>query len=198
MSIKKIFGNKLIIILTGLLLFFAGLSVWSLRNNNLNMIKLREAVYTADRQNGNVETALDNLRQYVYSHMNTNLRSGQNFDSDEPPIQLVNRFNRALEAEQARVAALGGANKVYIEAQSKCEVSSLPLTARAQCVQDYVSTYGNGIPQLNLPPKELYTFDFVSPLWSADFAGFMILVTIVTFLAIISEILYLFIVKSKK
>jgi hypothetical protein len=105
--------------------------------------------------------------------MNTDLRVG---NSTEPPIQLVNEFNRAVEAEQARIAALTGqANQVYVDAQRQCEVSSIPLTVRAQCIQDYVSTHATNIPQLVLPPKEVYTFDFASPTWSPDLAGWSML-----------------------
>jgi hypothetical protein len=157
-----------------LALLFIGLltsvsfSIYGLRANNLKMIHLREAVYTADEQNGDIAGTLKNLRDYVFSHMNTNLRPA---NSTEPPIQLVNQFNRIVAAEQARIEALGGANQVYVEAQRKCEVASVSLMARAQCIQQYVSEHGNGVPQLNLPPKEFYTFDFASPRWSPDLAG---------------------------
>lgn len=154
----------------------AAISIFALRANNLKMAELRQAVYTADENGGDVETALRNLRSFVYGHMNTNLRAGST--SSEPPIQLVNRFNSAVAAEQARVAKLSNASRVYNDAQAQCERASLPLTQRAQCIQDYVTKYGSGIPQLNLPPKEFYTFDFASPLWSPDLAGFALIATL--------------------
>lgn len=169
------------------LLISISISIFALRNNNLQMVSLRNEVYSADEQNGNVETALNKLRSYVYSHMNTDLRAGSS--SSGAPIQLVNRFNRAVAAEQARVAALNNATQVYADAQAKCEKSSLPLTVRAQCIQDYVAEYGNGIPQLNLPPKEFYTFDFVSPAWSPDLAGWSLVASIVLVLLLIIRLL---------
>ncbi len=154
----------------------AAISIFALRANNLKMAELRQAVYTADENGGDVEAALRNLRSFVYGHMNTDLRAGST--SSEPPIQLVNRFNSAVTAEQARVAKLSNASRVYSDAQAQCERASLPLTQRAQCIQDYVTKYGSGIPQLNLPPKEFYTFDFASPLWSPDLAGFALIATL--------------------
>jgi hypothetical protein len=187
---------SVVVILIGLILGVS-LSIYGLRANNLKMIELRQTVIKTDEDNGDIETALNNLRQFVYAHMNTNLRAGSN--SNEPPIQLVNQFNRAVAAEQARVAALGGANKVYVDAQNTCEISSISLMARAQCIQQYVSEHGNGIPQLNLPPKELYTFDFASPTWSPDLAGWAIIASVLFgILLVIRLILGRYINKSQR
>ena len=165
---------SVLVIVAGLIIS-VGVCIYALRQNNLTMTRLRTAVYAADESNGDIETALNNLRVFVYGHMNTNLKSG---NSNEPPIQLVYSFNRAVAAEQARVTALGGANQVYVEAQKQCETSSVPLTVRAQCIQDYVATHAVNVPQLNLPPKEVYTFDFASPSWSPDVAGWSMLAAI--------------------
>lgn len=154
---------------------FGSVSVIALRSNNMRMIELRQAVYVTDEQNGDVEAALRALREHVYAHMNTNLRQGSS--STEPPIQLVGRFNRAVAAEQARIAASGGSNKIYVEAQAACENPNVPLTVRAKCVQDYVAANGSSVPQIQLPPKELYTFDFASPRWSPDLAGLSLAMT---------------------
>lgn len=165
----------MVVLIIGFLLAGA-VTIFALRANNLKMAELRETVYTADANGGDVETALRNLRSFVYGHMNTNLRSGST--SSEAPIQLVNRFNAVVAAEQKRVSGLNNASQVYADAQAQCERSSLPLTARAQCIQDYVTQHGNGIPQLNLPSKDFYTFDFVSPLWSPDLAGWSLILTL--------------------
>jgi hypothetical protein len=163
------FSSISLITITIALVVCAGISIFALRANNLKMAELRQAVYAADEKNGDVETALNNLRIFIYGHMNTDLRSGN--AGSQPPIQLVNRFIRAVAAEQARVAAQSNAAKVYSDAQAQCERSNLPLTARAQCIQNYVSTHGTSSQQPNLPPKEFYTFDFASPGWSPDLAG---------------------------
>lgn len=142
------------------------------------MLRLKNDVFFADEQNGDVETALQKLRTYVFSHMNTDLRGGSG--STEPPIQLIHRFNRAVAAEKARISAQSTqAAVIYTEAQNQCENPNIPLTARAQCIQDYVTTNGKGIEQLKLPPKEYYTFDFVSPYWSFDLAGMSLIFAVV-------------------
>lgn len=180
---------------TLLVLFFlsVAVSIFALRDNNIKMTKLREAVYVADERNGDVETALTTLRVFVYGHMNTDLRAGSN--SSQPPIQLVNKFNKAVEAERARYAALGGTNKVYADAQSVCEKPTIPLTARAQCIQDYVTANSQGLPQLVLPPKEAYTFDFIGPRWSPDLAGWALVATAVIGIFIVVRLIIGFVIK---
>jgi hypothetical protein len=42
------------------------------------MIELREQVFEADKEDGDVEGALRELREHVHSHMNTDLASGEN------------------------------------------------------------------------------------------------------------------------
>lgn len=181
------FKDSSLLILIALVIVSGFTTIFALRNNNQNMLKLKTAVLQVDEDNGDVEAALLQLRNYVYSHMNTNMRAGSN--SSEPPIQLVNKFNRIVAAEQSRVASLNNSTAVYADAQARCEKSSIPLTARAQCIQDYVSANGNGIPQLNLPPKEFYTFDFASPTWSPDLAGISLVVFLLSLGALFIRLL---------
>ncbi len=79
---------------------FALLAVYGLRSNYATMTVLRQAVYTADEQNGDVEGALAKLRAHVYGHMNTNLNSGSN--AIKPPIQLKARYERLTAGDQER------------------------------------------------------------------------------------------------
>lgn len=58
--------------------------IFALRANNEQMIVLRDAVYAADKNDGNTEQALQKLRAYVYGHMNTDLAAGPN--AVHPPI----------------------------------------------------------------------------------------------------------------
>jgi hypothetical protein len=170
------FRKPSLYILIACTVFFSALAIYSLRANNLKMLQLKNAVYVADEQNGDIEGALQELRSYVNGHMNTQLRSP---DATEPPIQLINQFNRYIEAEQAKVANQD-TNQIYKDAQAQCETGAIPLTARAQCIQDYIIANGGNTAVLVIPPKELYTFDFVSPLWSPDIAGFSIILAILS------------------
>lgn len=162
------------------------LSIFALRQNNLTMVTLRTDVYTADKQGGDVEAALRELRTFVYSHMNTNLRAGST--SSEAPIQLTDTYNRLVAAEQARVAALGGNAAVYTAAQQKC-IDKTDQSEKLQCIQQYLSDNGGNKFQLSLPSKEFYTFDFISPAWSPDLAGLSIVVAAISGILLILRLI---------
>ena len=138
------------------------------------MIKLRAAVFSADKAGGDTETALKNLREFVYAHMNTNLDSGS---SVKPPIQLKYQYERLVAAEKARVDAAN--TQVYTDAQTYCQAlypSSFSGGPRVPCITDYVTSHGT---QAQPIPDGLYKFDFVSPTWTPDLAGWSIVVTVV-------------------
>jgi hypothetical protein len=156
------------------------------RNNDIEMVGLREAVYVADEQGGDIETALRELRDFVTTHMNADLRKGSNTIESEDPIQLVNTYNRAVAAEQVRVSTERA--KIASEAQSSCEKQFPlpPLTRRAQCVQEYKDA--RTVTERTID-KQYYTYDFVSPSWSPDEAGLSLLVSVTTGLALAATIL---------
>lgn len=176
------------------LLICGGLYIYGMRANNVKMLELKQAVAVADEQNGDIEGALQDLRSFVNSHMNTQLRADE---SSEPPIQLVGQFNRYIEQERAKIAAQGNANKIYKDAQARCETGAIPLTARAQCIQEYVVANGGSSEELNLPPKELYTYDFVSARWSPDLAGVSLLGTIFFAVLLVIRLVAGFFIKRK-
>ena len=150
--------------------------VFALRQNNLQELKLRDAVIAADKDNKDVEGALTELRTFMYSHMNTSLSSGPN--AIKPPIQLKYSYERLVEAEQQRLTVEN--SKVYIEAQAECEKrfpKGLSGSGRIPCITDYVAS--RGVEQKNIPDS-LYKFDFVSPTWSPDLAGWSMLAAIVS------------------
>lgn len=151
--------------------------VLSLRNNNITALRLRDQVTQVDKDNGDIELALRELRSYVYAHMNTNLSSGQN--AIRPPIQLKYRYERLLEAEQQRVSIESA--KIYSDAQAECEKQfpkGLSGSGRIPCVTQYISS--RGVTQRPIEDS-LYKFDFVSPVWSPDLAGWSLIVASVSF-----------------
>jgi hypothetical protein len=153
---------------------FGLISIYALRQNNVTMIKLRNQVYQADQDNKDVEGSLRTLREYVYAHMNTDLTSGGN--SIYPPIQLKYSYDRAL------AAAGGGSDqnsKIYTDAQTECERQfphGLYGSNRIPCIQSYISSHG--IKEAALPTASLYEFDFVSPRWSPDLAGWSLVASV--------------------
>lgn len=147
-------------------------SIVALRENNLHMVKLRDAVYAADKNNGDVKGALTNLQRYVTAHMNTSLSSGNT--SVYPPIQLKYTYDRQ------RAANLQVSNaQVYNDAQKYCEQQNptdFSGRNRVPCIEQYVE--GHGV-QAKPIPDAMYKFDFISPTWSPDLAGFSLLATLV-------------------
>lgn len=154
-------------------LLCVGVAVFALRNNYSTMVELRENVYQADREGEGVEESLQALRAYVNSHMNTNLTSGS--ESVYPPIQLSETYKRLQEAELAKVNATNP--NLYTEAQEHCERStpdSFSGGPRVPCIEQYVKEHGQSLEPV---PDELYKFDFVSPAWSPDLAGWSLVLS---------------------
>lgn len=150
------------------------------------MIKLRQAVYEADKNNQDTESALKSLQAYVTTHMNTSLTSGQN--SVYPPIQLKYTYERLITAQTENASRDG--NQLYIEAQRYCEgQNSTDFSGRNRipCIEQYVDSHGG--TQQTAIPDSLYKFNFVSPIWSKDLAGWSTLAAIIFWLAFVSSLL---------
>jgi len=157
-----------------LALVSAVVCVFALRSNNLQMVELRQTVYQADKDNGDVEAALRNLREYVYGHMNTSLAAGTNV---RPPIQLKYTYERLVAASKA--GATAGNSDIYSQAQTYCEQaipSGFSGSYRLSCIEAFVKQHTLGTTQDI--PKNLYQFDFVSPKWSPDLAGLSVVATV--------------------
>jgi preprotein translocase subunit SecF len=147
---------------------FLVIGIFAARQNNLRSIELRDEVLKVDQQNGDVEAALQKLREHIYSHMNAGLSS----DSLQQPIQLKYRYERLLAQQQEKASQTN--QKLYAEAQAFCERQGGSLRGdRVPCVQQYVSERSSSAAVTI--PDELYKFDFVSPRWSPDLAGFSLL-----------------------
>jgi predicted small secreted protein len=164
-------------ILIGLAIVFAVISVLSLRSNNQQMVILRAAVFTADKNNGDIEGSLKKLRKYVFAHMNTNLSSG--FSAVKPPIQLKYHYDRLLENAKneyssTNAAMLNKAEQICIE-QYPGSVFSQP---RLQCAKAYAAEHPVSLKSI---PEDQYKFDFASPPWTTDLAGWSMILS-VTFL----------------
>ena len=168
--------QKITYVFVASILFFT-VGFLAARNNYVVMTELREQVIIADRDNGDVETALAKLREHVYSHMNTDLTSGSN--PIHPPIQLKGRYDRLMANEAERVKAENAAVQARGEAICGAQYPAGGFNApRVACVQNYVSQ--NAVKE-NAVAEDLYKFDFVSPAWTPDLAGISLLVGTVLF-----------------
>lgn len=166
--------------------FFTALSVIGLTANSQGAKDRYDALIAVDQSGGDVEAALNDLRVYIYSHMNTQIGSELGV---KPPIQLNGTYSRLVEAENARVAQVN--DDVYAKAQVECEaiygVGALQ-SGRVPCVQTYID---NNTVKLVTVEDDFYKFDFVPPRWSADLAGIsMVIAGIFGLLFSIDLILY--------
>jgi len=162
----------------------AAVAVFALRQNNLTMITLRDQVYAADKNNQDVEAALQKLRAYVYGHMNTKLASGD--DAVYPPIQLKYTYERLQNAAQTQ--AQQNNSQTYNAAQQYCEQqdsTDFSGRNRVPCVEKYVSEHGVRVAKI---PDAMYKFDFVSPSWSPDIAGFSVAIAVVALILLILRV----------
>lgn len=158
-----------------LLIVFVLVSAFLLRQNNLEMIKKRNLVLQADEQNGDVEKALSELQKYVLSHMNTSL--GQN------GIYLEHTYQRAYDrAVQEGLKDDSASRNLYEQADQACQAvfnRTYSFPAYTQCVAERLTEESSNDPLSNvaLPSVDIFRYNFVSPVWSPDFAGFSVLIT---------------------
>jgi hypothetical protein len=96
---------------------------------------------------------------------------------DNAPVQLSRSYERAKAAETARVTA--EREKVTQDGIAFCEgqFAASRLTVRSQCIADYGAA--NPVQPERTIVVDLYRYDFVSPIWTPDRAGWLVLVSIV-------------------
>ena len=176
-----------------LLVVLSAASAYSLRQNNLHMIELRNLVLQADKQNKDIPVALTNLRNYIATHMNTGM--------GERGIYLEHSYQRAYDAAVQQAANGGSASAAkYQQADKECQslfsrTASFP--AYIQCVTDKVVALGaaaDPIASIKAPSADLYRFNFVSPAWSPDVAGFILLALVLTAIILVGRLALLTVV----
>lgn len=163
-----------------LFIISAIICVFALRHNNQTMVELRNEVYAADKNNDDVNAALNKLRSYIFAHMNTNLSAG---NSIKPPIQLKYTYQRLYDEEYNRIQAAN--QKIYDRAKTACKPNTSGYDpVRLACIQNYAVNHGVKGADINIPAG-LYQFDFVSPIWTPDLAGWTLLLSILFFIALV-------------
>ena len=174
-----------LVILLILMLF---VSATFLRLNNTGMIARRNAVTAADKSGNTQEIAsrIYDLQRYSTSHMNAD--SGifylqEQYNRDVRKAMSVDNGSGA-DSPQARADAICNPNLSvhgYSKAYQDCMLAE--LTKEGQ-VTDPSS--------MRLPSPALYRYDgFPSPIWSPDFAGWSVLVTVLIFIVIVGRLITL-------
>lgn len=144
-------------------------SVYFLRQNNLQMVELRNNVVKADEQGGDISGALEKLNEHVFHHMNTKIVR---------PIELVNTYNKQA-ALAIQAANQDNSRDLYAEGTAQCERRGVPLSSIAQCISEYAlnNNAGGGPKEIILPDKNRFVYTFATARWTPDLAGFSVLIT---------------------
>lgn len=162
--------------LVALLVLSVFVSATFLRLNNIEMIKRREAVLSADKVGDNeiIKQRLYDLQRYVVSHMNTDMGKG---------VYLENTYRRDVQAIYTKAS---GVDNIYKKAQEVCAPQFTSWSqAYVQCTISELAKYPAASSELKLPKANTYLHVYVSPLISLDFAGLSVMVSIVILTMII-------------
>jgi hypothetical protein len=169
-----------------LFILMSFLAATFLRLNNIGMIERRTAVTDADSAGDSqiTKNRLYDLQTYVASHMNTDMGKG---------VYLESSYRRDVQTAYTLAARdINPNGNIYKKAQEVCAPKFTGYSyAYLQCTTNELAKYpasDNLISSINLPQPEMYLHDFVSPLWSPDFAGWSVLVCIAIFTMIIVRI----------
>ena len=178
-----------LIILLVLMLF---ITATFLRLNNVGMISRRNAVAAADKSGDvdQIQQRLYDLQRYAAGHMN----------ADTGVMYLQEQYNRDVQ-RQAESASSSGSTKA-LEIRRQAEEVCRPQfngwsPAYVQCYVNELNKHPSDeiSAQLTPPSSALYRYSFVSPLWSPDFAGFSIVVSLIISLFIFLRLLSLAILR---
>ena len=163
-------------------LFFTGM----IRNGN-GAVERFNSLNAVDQAGGDVEKALNELRSYIYSHMNTEI-GGPN--GIYPPIQLKGTYERLVAFEQDRVKDAN--DLLYPEAQAFCEANGdqgFSGRNRTECIAEYIEKNGTKSQEVE---EAYYKYDFTAPRWSPDLAGYSLITSIIFgFITVVSLLMYL-------
>jgi len=159
-----------------------------LRLNNIGMEQRRDALVAVDKtgDQAQITARLGDLRDYVSAHMNTDLGHG---------VPLQASYDRAVEvARQAALNTTGSAGNIYKLADEYCKPQFRAYsTAYLNCFLAQLNKYPSDAidtdQQIKWPDANLYMYNFVSPVWSPDLAGWTVLVSLVLLIIIIVRII---------
>lgn len=180
-SIYKIIVFGILTVIS-IFLFFTGMI-----SNGNGAVQRFNALNAVDQAGGDVETALNELRSFIYTHMNTEI-GGPN--GIYPPIQLKGTYERLVAVEQARVKDAN--DLLYPEAQAFCEANGnqgFSGRNRTECIAEYIEKNGTKAVEVE---EAYYKYDFTAPRWSPDLAGYSLVASILFgFITVLSLLMYL-------
>lgn len=162
----------------------------ALRLNNVGMEKRRQSVLSADKEL-NESVAIDRLtelRSYVNSHMNAN--------TGRIPLQnILNRDYDAAVKEASEKAKNNPNGNIFKKAESVCKPRFMGtygyIRGYIQCILDEQQKYPAENSEISLKqlPTEAYQYEFSSPLWTPDLAGWTTLISLFIVIFILVKII---------
>lgn len=170
-----------LIILLVLSLF---ISATFLRLNNTGMISRRNAIEGADKSGDTQDTSsrIYDIQRYAAAHMN----------ADTGVFYLQSQYDR--DVKKAVTAASGDSSTGDNSPQAKADAICNPnlqihgySLAYQNCMLEQLSKAGQVVDpaSITLPNPALYRYSFTSPLWSPDFAGWAVLVSLLLTIMIV-------------
>lgn len=170
-----------LIILLVLSLF---ISATFLRLNNTGMISRRNAIEGADKSGDTQDTSsrIYDIQRYAAAHMN----------ADTGVFYLQSQYDR--DVKKAVTAASGDSSTGDNSPQAKADAICNPnlqihgySLAYQNCMLEQLSKAGQVVDpaSIMLPNPALYRYSFTSPLWSPDFAGWAVLVSLLLAIMIV-------------
>ncbi|HRJ06028.1 MAG TPA: hypothetical protein PK096_00450 [Candidatus Saccharibacteria bacterium] len=163
------------------------ISATFLRLNNIGMIERRTAVFHADEQGDEEVTRarLFDLQRYAAMHMNAG--SGT--------IYLEDQYKRDTKEAIEKASVNDRANNINVKADATCKAQFGGYSqAYVQCFASELAKYPastNTPDKVELPNANLYRHEFASPVWSPDFAGFSLLISLFITVLIVIRLLSL-------
>jgi len=167
-----------------LLILNVFVSATLLRINNVGMVQRREAVHAADKVGtaDDIKARLYDLRRYAAAHMN----------ASTGPVYLQDQYNRDVQAAiQAVTQSSAEGESINAEAEAVCKPQfSGWSTAYMQCFLAEIDKHptSDTLPEPVMPVGDLYKYEFLSPVWTPDFAGWSVVVFVLILLLIIARV----------
>lgn len=162
-----------------------------LRMNNNGMIERRTAVAQADKV-GDGEALKNNLyslQRYAAEHMNAS--SGTMYLDQSYKRDSQKAFETVQAATSQNSEALSKADAACKERFSGWSQSYVQCVVAEQAKYPGTASVSQFVP----PDPELYRHEFISPMWSPDFAGFSLIIFLLITVVIVLRIIGLVILK---
>lgn len=175
-----------------LLILMAFIAATFLRLNNIGMSQRRAAVLAADEagETDAIQSRLYDLQRYAAEHMNAGTEA----------FYLEGQYKRNVQQKIEEAKRQGDSNgNVNVKAEAVCKPKfTVWSQAYVQCFTEELAKFppsSDPAENVKLPSTSLYRYSFASPLWSPDFAGLFVLVTLAVLGIILLRLLGLLVLR---